>query len=95
MEVLLCERFNDLHHSLFYLLNCFIMTASELSELAKVTGINVWTIRRLRNCLDAHLDQIFCDKDGFVDWFIVLLEIPLTRFEECWPLPKESLPELP
>ena len=21
--------------------------------------------------------------------------MPLTRFEECWPLPKESLPELP
>ena len=36
-----------------------------------------------------------CDKDGVVDWCIVLLEMPLTRFEECWPLPKESLPELP
>ena len=30
-----------------------------------------------------------------VDWCIVLVEMPLTRFEECWPLPKESLPELP
>ena len=26
MEVLLCERVNDLRHSLFYLLNCLIMT---------------------------------------------------------------------
>ena len=26
---------------------------------------------------------------------MVLEEMPLSRFEECWPLPKESLPELP
>ena len=30
MEVLLCEHVNDLHHSLFHLLNCLIITASEL-----------------------------------------------------------------
>ena len=53
------------------------------------------TIGRVRNCLDAHLGQIVCDKDRVVDWCIVLLEMPLTRFEECWPLPAESLPELP
>ena len=29
----------------------------------------------MRNCLDAHLGQIVCDKDGFV-------ERPMTRFEE-------------
>ena len=52
-------------------------------------------IGKMRNCLDAHLGQIVCDKDGVVDWFIVLVEMPLTRFEECWPLPTESLPELP
>ena len=52
---------------------------------------NVWTIGRLRNCLDAHLAQIVCDKDGVVDWCIVLVEMPLTQFEECWPLPTESL----
>ena len=28
------------------------------------TGSNVWTIGRVRNCLDAHLGQIVCDKDG-------------------------------
>ena len=28
--------------------------------------------------------------DGVVDWCIVLVEMPLIRFEECWPLPKES-----
>ena len=28
-------------------------------------------------------------------WCIVLVEMPLTWFEECWPLPTESLPELP
>ena len=33
--------------------------------------------------------------NNFVDWCIVLVEMPLTRFEECWPLPMESLPELP
>ena len=49
---------------------------------------------RVRNCLDAHLGQIVCDKGGVVDWCIVLVEMPLTRFEECWPLPRESLPEL-
>ena len=53
-----------------------------------------WTIGRLRNYLDAHLGQIVCDKDGVVDWCIVLVEMPLTRFEEYWPLPTESLPEL-
>ena len=49
----------------------------------------------MRNCLDAHLGPIVCDKDGVVDWCIVLVEMPLSRFEEYWPLPKESLPELP
>ena len=32
MEVLLCERVNDLHHSLFRLLNRLITTASEIRE---------------------------------------------------------------
>ena len=30
IEVLLCERVNDLRHSLFHFLNCLIKTASEL-----------------------------------------------------------------
>ena len=34
MKVLLCERVNDLRHSLFHLLNCLITTASELREYA-------------------------------------------------------------
>ena len=87
MEILLCERVSDLRHSLFHLLNCLITTASELREYAKVTGSKVWTIRRLRNCLDAHIGQIVCDKDEVVDWCNVLVEMPLTRFEECWSLP--------
>ena len=96
MKVLLCERVSDLRHCLFHLLNCLITTtASELSELPKVTGSKVSTIGRLRNCVDAHLGQIVCDKDGVVDWCIVLLEMPLARFDECWRLPTESLPELP
>ena len=66
-----------------------------LGPLAKVTGSKVWTIRRLKNCVDAHLGQIVCGKDGVVDWCIVLVEMPLTRFEECWSLPMESLSELP
>ena len=82
MEVLLCERVNDLRHSLFHLLNSLITTASkvflELREYPKVTGTNVWTMGRLRNCLDAHFGQIVCDKYGVVDWCIVLLEMPLT-----------------
>ena len=28
MEVFLCERVNDVHHSLFHVLNCLITTAS-------------------------------------------------------------------
>ena len=51
--------------------------------------------RRVRNCLDAHIGQIVCDKDGVVNCYIVLVEIPLSRFEECWLLSTESLPELP
>ena len=85
MEVLLCERINDFRHSLFHLPNCLITTDSELREKAKVTGSKVWTVGRLRNCLDAYLAQIVCDKDGVVDWCIVLVEMPLTRFEKCWP----------
>ena len=84
MEVLLCKRVDDLRQSLFHLLNCLITTASELRELAKVTGSKVWTIGRLRNCVDAHVGQIVCDKDGVVDWCIVLVEMALSRFEECW-----------
>ena len=45
--------------------------------------------------VDAYLCQIVCDKDGVVDWYIVRLEMLLTRFKACWPLPTESLPELP
>ena len=98
MEVLLCEHVNDLRHRLFHL-NCLITTASkfflELREIPKVIGSKVWTIRRVRDCLDAHLGQIVCDKDGVVDWRTVLVEMPLARFQECWPLPTESLLELP
>ena len=43
----------------------------------------VWTIGRVKNCLDAHLGLIVCDKDGVVDWCIALVEMPQTRFEEC------------
>ena len=32
----------------------------------------------LRNCVDAHQGQIICNKDGIVDWCIVLVEMPLT-----------------
>ena len=46
------------------------MTASEIREWPIVTGTKVWTIGRLRNCLDAHLGQIVCDKDGVVDRWI-------------------------
>ena len=49
--------------------------------------LKVWTIGRVRNCLDANLCRIICDKDGIVDWCIVLVEMPLTRLEDCWPLP--------
>ena len=87
-----CQSVNDVRHSLFHLFNCLIMTASELRDKQKS---QVWTIGRVRNCLDAHFGQIVCDKDGVVDWCIVLVEMPLTRFEECWSLPTESLPELP
>ena len=30
-----------------------------------------------------------------VDLCIVLVQMPLTRFEECWPLPSEFIPKLP
>ena len=95
LEVLLCECVKDLPHSLFHLLNCPITTASELRERPKVTGSKVWIIERAWNCLAAYLGQIVCDKDGVVNWCIVLVEMPLSRFEECWRLPTESLPELP
>ena len=72
MEVNLCERVNDLQ-------------LSHNDSVWAVTGSKVSTIWRLRNCLDAH--QIVCDKDRVADWCIVQVEMPLSRFEECWPLP--------
>ncbi len=77
MEVLLCERVNDLRPRLFHLLNCLITTTSELREQPEVTGSKVWTIGRVWNYLDAHSGQRVCDKDGVVDWGIVLVEMPL------------------
>ena len=38
IEVLLCERVNDLRHGLFHLINCLITTASELREKPKLAG---------------------------------------------------------
>ena len=81
----LCMRVNDLRHSIFHLLNCIITTASELREEPKVTGTNIWTIGTVRNCLDAYLGQKVSDMEGVVDWCIVPVEMPLTRFDECWP----------
>ena len=95
MKVLLCESVNDLRQSNFHLLNCLITTAPAIREEPKVSGSKVWTIGRVRNCLDAHLGQIVCDKDGVVDLCIALVEMPLTRFEECWLLSAVSLAELP
>ena len=57
MEVLLCERVNDLRHSRFHLLNCLITTACELRKQPKVTGRKVLTIGRVRKYLDYHLWQ--------------------------------------
>ena len=28
--------------------------------------------------------MLHCDKDGVVNWCIILVEMPLTRFEEYW-----------
>ena len=78
-----------------HLLNWLITAASELRKYPKVTERKVWTLGTVRSCLDAHLGQIVSDKDGVVDWWIVQVEMPLTRFEQCWPLPTESLAELP
>ena len=75
------------------------MTASEvfldLREQPKVTGSKVWTVGKVRNCLDAHLGQIVGNTDEVVNWCILLVEMSPTRCEEYWPLVTESLPELP
>ena len=60
----------------------FVTTSFISSIISKRQPLSLGT---LRNCFDAHLGQIVCDKDGVVDWCIVLVEMPLTRFEECWP----------
>ncbi len=49
-------------------------------------------VRSIYMCVCVCVCVCVCDdKDGVVDWCIVLMEMPLTRFEECWPLPTESL----
>ena len=42
-------------------------------------GVN---FRKAEQMFWGHLGQIVCEKDGVVDWCIVLVEMPLTRFEE-------------
>ena len=61
-----------------------------LGNNQKSQGCKAWTIGRLKHRLDAHLGQIVCDRDRVVDWCIFLVEMPLTRFEECWPLPTKT-----
>ena len=80
---------------LTYFFNSSSVSQRQPLSLGKTQKSQVWTVGRVRNCLDTHLGQIVCDKDGVVNWCIVLVEMSLTRFEECWPLPVESLPELP
>ena len=66
--------------------------AEGITKSHRDQGLDSWTVR---NCLDTHLGQIVCDRDGVVNWCIVLVEMLLTLFEDSWPLPTESLPELP
>ena len=42
------------------------MSTYTISAQFDVSVGKVWTIGRVRNCLDAHLGQIICDKDGVV-----------------------------
>ena len=49
----------------------------------------------LKGMIDAFEKDGHSQLDGVVDWCIVLVEMQLTRSEECWPLPTESIPELP
>ena len=83
MEVLLCE------------LSLTFVTASFISSIVSSHWEQGLDYRGVRNCFDAHLGQIVSDKDGVVHCYSVLVEMPLSRFEECWLLPTEFLPELP
>ena len=69
MEVLLCERVNDLRHSLFYLLVSLLTTASKVFlELRKIT----------KNHRDQHLD--YREGEGTV-LMPILLKLSVTRME--------------
>ena len=51
----------------------------------------------MRDGFDPHLCQVVChhdDHDGLVGGCVILVEVPLARFEEFWPLAAKSLPEL-
>ena len=51
----------------------------ELWEYPKVAGSKVRVVGMMGSHLDAHLGLTVCDEDGdFVDWGIVLMEMPLT-----------------
>ena len=68
MEVLLCECVNDLRHSLFHLLNSLIndsLWALGITKNHREQGLDYW---ETRNCLDAHLGQIVCNKDEVWDF---------------------------
>ena len=49
----------------------------------------------MRDGFDPHLCQVVCHHDGLVGGCVILMEVPLARFEEFWPLAAKSLPELP
>ena len=49
---------------------------------------------RVSERFDTHLCQTIGYQDGFLDWCIFLIQVPLTRLEEIWLSETESFPEL-
>ena len=56
---------------------------------------NFWKAPWRSSCVSMSMTFVTASFMELSDWCIVLVEMPLIRFEECWPLPTESLPELP
>ena len=93
------EGVQGLCHSLLHLLHILKTAAPELlfqsSEHQKVTRGHIWTAGRVRDGFGPHLCQVVCHHDGLVGGCVILVEVPLARFEEYWPLAAKSLPKLP
>lgn len=98
LVVLQSEGVQGARHSLLHFLHVLKSAPPELViqlwEHPEVAGGQFWTVQRVRDRLDGDVIQIVSQWDRLVAWCIVLVQVPLARLEDLWPLATKSFPEL-